>query len=89
MILLTAMEYLRDEVVEKEEETARERIETISIGRNPDVTTTSAQDVEVTQTVQEKKVRWVDWIKTIGEYRKFHLCNLLELTFQKERCCLA
>ena len=73
MILLTAMEYLREEDdAEKEEETksAAPRIGTIAVEESSEKTET--QDVELSQPVegwteQERKASWVDWIKTIGK----------------------
>ena len=65
------MEYLREEVFEKEEEigTATNRIE---VGDSSDKTETPTQGVEVSQPVevwteQERKASWVDRIKTIGK----------------------
>ena len=72
--MLTAMEYLREEASEKEEktETAANRVGTTSPGKSSDKTRTSNKDVEVSQPIegwpeQERKVSWVDWIKTIGK----------------------
>ena len=66
------MEYLREDVAEKEEETkpATSRIGTIVVEESSEKTST--QDVEVNQpfegwSEQERKVNWVDWIKTIGK----------------------
>ena len=62
------MEYLREDVKEKEDDTA-----TILLGGNSDEAETSTQDVEVSPTKeawleQDEKVSWVDRIKTIGQY---------------------
>ena len=66
------MEYLREDVAEKEEETkpATSRIGTIVVEESSEKTST--QDVEVNQpfegwSEQERKVSWVDRIKTIGK----------------------
>ena len=64
------MEYLREDVAEKEEETAR--IRTIVVEESSEKTETETQDVELSQPVegwteQERKASWVDWIKTIGK----------------------
>ena len=72
VILLTAMEYLREDVAEKEEETATPRIRTIVVEESSEKTETETQDVELSQPVegwteQERKASWVDWIKTIGK----------------------
>ena len=68
------MEYLREEAVEKEKdvEKATNRVGTIALGEISDKTETSTQDVEMGQpiegwTEQERKVSWVDRIKTIGK----------------------
>ena len=72
------MEYLREDIVEKEEETksATCRIGTIVVEESSEKTETSTQEVEVSQPVegwteQERKVSFVDWIKTIGKQ-----CNI-------------
>ena len=74
VILLTAMEFLRDEVVEKDEETepASYKIRTIVVEESSVKTETSSQDVEVSRAIegwpeQERKASLVDWIKTIGK----------------------
>ena len=74
VILLTAMEYLREEAVEKEEgiEKATSMVGTIVAEESSDKTETPTQDVDVSQPVeswpeQERKVSWVDRIKTIGK----------------------
>ena len=74
VILITAMEYLREEVVEKneEEETASYKNRTIVVGKSSDKSDTSSEDVEVSQpsegwTEQGRKVSLVDRIKTIGK----------------------
>ena len=74
VILITAMEYLREEVVEKdeEEETASYKNRTIVVGKSSDKSETSSEDVEVSQpsegwTEQGRKVSLVDRIKTIGK----------------------
>ena len=74
VILLTAMEYLRDDKVEKEEDTGTlsNKIRTIVVEGCSDKTETSSEDVEVDQPMdawpdQKKKLSWVDWIKTIGK----------------------
>ena len=69
--MLTAMEFLREEE-EKDTETATSRIGIIVAGESSNKTETSTQDVEVGQPIegwseQERKVNWVDWIKTIGK----------------------
>ena len=68
------MEYLREDIAEKEEETksATCRIGTIVVEESSDKTETPTQDVEVSQPVegwteQERKVSLVDRIKTIGK----------------------
>ena len=73
VILLTAMEYLREEVVEKGEETTAvtSRIEVIAHGENPEET--EAGNSEIIHTLQawpnqQKKVSLEDHIKTIGQY---------------------
>ena len=72
VILITAMEYLREEVVEKEEETASYKNRTIVVGKSSDKSDTSSEDVEVSQpsegwTEQGRKVSLVDRIKKIGK----------------------
>ena len=69
VILLTAMEYLREDVVEKEEEieTASCKIRTIEVEESSGKTETSSQDAEEGWSEQEGKVSWVDRIKTIGK----------------------
>ena len=74
VILITAMEYLREEVVEKdeEEETASYKNRTIVVGKSSDKSETSSEDVEVSQpsegwTEQGRKVSLVDRIKKIGK----------------------
>ena len=66
------MEYLRGEVVEKEEEIEMKTstIQTITLGGN------STQDVEVSQTLDawpegEKRVSLLERIKTFGQYSYF------------------
>ena len=81
--MLTAMEYLREEAVEKEEgiETAMSRIGAISLGESSDKTETSTQDVEDVEEIepidawpeQGRNVSWVDRIKTIGKNAIFQL----------------
>ena len=73
-MLLTAMEYLREDVAEKEEETksSTPRIGIIVVEESSEETKTSTQDNEVSQPIegwskQEMKVSWVDRIKTIGK----------------------
>ena len=68
------MEYLREDVAEKEEETksATCRIGTIVVEESSEKTETETQDVDLSQPVevwtkQERKASWVDWIKTIGK----------------------
>ena len=68
------MEYLREDVAEKEEETksSTPRIRTIVVEESSEKTETETQDVELSQPVegwteQERKASWVDWIKTIGK----------------------
>ena len=66
------MEYLREE---EETETGNCKIGTILVGESSEEMET--QDVEVSLPVeawqeQEKKVSWVDRIKTIGKYLKLH-----------------
>ena len=67
------MEYLREEVVEKEEETGKETTTNmIGDGESSDKTETPTLDLEVSQPIeawskQERKVSWVDRIKTIGK----------------------
>ena len=67
VILLTAMEYLREEVVEEED----------GLVGNLEEAETQNQEVEVTQPMeawpeQSKKGNWVDQIKTIGLYSKLN-----------------
>ena len=69
--MLTAMEFLREEE-EKDTETATDRIGIIEIEDISDKTETSTQDIEVIEPIegwseQERKVSWVDRIKTIGK----------------------
>ena len=64
------MEYLRGEVVEKEEEIEISTIQTITLGGN------STQDVEVSQTLDawpegEKRVSLLERIKTFGQHTYF------------------
>ena len=68
------MEYLREGVVEKdeEEETASYKNRTIVVGKSSDKSETSSEDVDVSQpsegwTEQGRKVSLVDRIKTIGK----------------------
>ena len=68
------MEYLREDIGEKEEETksATCRIGTIVVEESSDKAETSSQDVEVSQAIdawpeQGRKASWVDRIKTIGK----------------------
>ena len=77
VILLTAMEYLREEVVEEEEGAATEtcKIETTAVGGNLEEAET--QFSSVTQPMeawpeQFKKINWVDRIKTLGLYSKLN-----------------
>lgn len=65
------MEFLREEE-EKDTETATDRIGIIEIEDISDKTETSTQDIEVIEPIegwseQERKVSWVDRIKTIGK----------------------
>ena len=78
VILLTAMEYLREEVVEKEEETTAvtSRIEVIAHGENPEETETGNSEIIHTMQAwpnQQKKVSLENHIKTIGKYTISHL----------------
>ena len=66
------MEYLREDVAEKEEETARIRTIVVEESSEKTETESETQDVELSQPVegwteQERKASWVDWIKTIGK----------------------
>ena len=77
VILLTAMEYLREEVIEEEEGAARETCEigTTALGVNLEEAETPTQ--EITQPMeawpeQFKKGNWVDRIKTIGLFSKLN-----------------
>ena len=85
------MEYLRTEVVEKEEDTEMETrtIQTIALGGN------STEDDEVSQTLEasterEMRISLVGRIKTIGQYSHFNSVQsiIYQLKFQKQRCCL-
>ena len=74
------MEYLRDDVVEKEEDTGTlsNKIRTIVVEECSDKTETSSEDVEVDQPIdawpdQKKKLSWVDWIKTFGKIQYCYL----------------
>ena len=65
------MEFLREEE-KKDTGTATSRIGTIVVEESSVKTETSTQDVEASQPVegwteQERKVSWVDRIKTIGK----------------------
>ena len=67
------MEYLREEALEKDEDlgTAKSRIVTIEVGESSEKAETPTPDLEVSQPVevwskQERKVSWVDQMKTIG-----------------------
>ena len=82
VILLTAMEYLREEAVEKQEdiETATCSVGTIVVEESSDKTKTTTEDVEVSQTIegwpeQERKVSLVDRIKAIGKIQ-YWICIL-------------
>ena len=71
------MEFLREEET-KYTGTATSRIGTIVVEESSDKTETSTQDVEVSQpaegwTEQERKVIWVDRVKTIGKYSILYL----------------
>ena len=68
------MEYLREDIAEKEEETksATPRIGIIVVEESSEETKTSTQDNEVGQPIegwseQERKVSWVDRINVIGK----------------------
>ena len=68
------MEYLREDVVEKEDEieTASCKIRTIEVEESSDKTETLTQDVDVSQNIealpgQERKTSLVYWIKIIGK----------------------
>ena len=82
------MEYLREEVVEKEEETETATVPCrIGVGDNSDKTETPTPDVEVSQPVeawteQERKVSWVDRIKTIGKLTYIHIFTNLQFISQ-------
>ena len=74
MILLTAMEYLREEAAEKEEgiEKAMGRVGTTAPGKSSDKTKTPNKDVAVSQPIegwpeQDRKASLVDLIKAIGK----------------------
>ena len=72
------MEYLREEVVEKEEETTAvtSRIEVIAHGENPEETETGNSEIIHTMQAwpnQQKKVSLENHIKTIGKYTISHL----------------
>ena len=56
----------------KDTGTVTSRIEILVVEERSDKTETSTQDVEISQPIegwseQERKVSWVDWIKTIGK----------------------
>ena len=72
------MEYLREEAVEKEEDIEKVtcRVGTIAYGESSDKTKTSNEDVEMSHTIEgwsekERKVSWVDRIKTIGKIQNW------------------
>ena len=74
--MLTAMEYLREEKVEQEEEIETCRIGIIALGESSDKTENSTEDVEVSQPIegwpeQERKVSRVDRIKAIGKIQSW------------------
>merc|ERR1712228_892004 len=52
VILLTAMEYLREEIVEKDEETETNKSRTFVTEESSDKTETPSQDVEVIEPIE-------------------------------------
>ena len=88
MILLTALEYLRDETFkEVEVSTQRSGQEDISgnrgmITKHESITSHELEEEETCKKI-DKAGAWVDWLKTFGKKRKVIICayNNIELQY--------